>query len=165
MRQSMQHIKNIFYSNAKVNPTTHCWEWIKHKDSDGYGQFRFLTKYFQAHRFSFDLSKGDLPNHLLVCHSCDNPSCINPEHLFLGTPLTNTQDMIKKNRYHRGPRKMNGSKDGSKNSYSKLIEADVVRIRELYGSGKFTQRMLAKKYKIGQSSISRMVNGITWDHV
>jgi hypothetical protein len=90
---------NRFWS--KVKKTDNCWEWQACKNEHGYGILnigkRGLGK-IRAHRLSFIIHKGEIPESLLVCHRCDNPTCVNPEHLFLGTQKDNTQDMIKKGR-------------------------------------------------------------------
>ena len=78
----------------KVIKTDYCWEWTGLKYPSGYG--RFCKKY--AHRFSYEIHKGEIYNNLKVCHSCDNPSCVNPEHLWLGTQKDNVQDRDKKGR-------------------------------------------------------------------
>jgi hypothetical protein len=82
----------------KVKIVDGCWIWIKSKDEDGYGNAWHEGKKIAAHRLSFKLNVGDIPKGMFVCHTCDTPSCINPEHLFLGTPKDNTKDMINKGR-------------------------------------------------------------------
>jgi hypothetical protein len=76
-----------------------CWLWLKHKDKDGYGRLRYQTKPFSAHRWSYMHHIGLIPEGMFVCHSCDNPSCCNPLHLWLGTSQENTKDRDNKNRY------------------------------------------------------------------
>lgn len=73
-----------------------CWEWLSVKDRDGYGIFVIGKKRFRAHRISYELFKNKIENDLYVCHACDNPSCVNHAHLWLGTNAENQQDRFKK---------------------------------------------------------------------
>ena len=82
-----------------VNKTDGCWEWTGYRDKVGYGRFKMGTKkVFMSHRAAYTLFKGPIPDGLLVCHRCDNPSCVNPDHLFLGTHLDNNLDCVNKDR-------------------------------------------------------------------
>lgn len=84
-----------------VNKTATCWLWTGYLEL-GYGRFRTgKGKRMNAHRFSYQLHKGSIPPGLLVCHKCDTPACVNPDHLFLGTPQANVDDMHRKNRWKR----------------------------------------------------------------
>jgi hypothetical protein len=87
-----------FWDKVEMIPFHECWEWIAGKTQSGYGRFKFNKKTRRAHRFSYELHFGPIPKGLIVCHRCDNTLCIRPEHLFLGTNLTNTRDMLKKGR-------------------------------------------------------------------
>jgi hypothetical protein len=82
----------------KVDKTTSCWIWTHSTNKFGHGMFSFQGKTLGAHRFSFQLHNGNISNGFYVCHSCDNPACVNPNHLWLGTASDNMQDMIKKGR-------------------------------------------------------------------
>jgi len=87
------------YLNSKTIKKDGCWEWIGAKDKNGYGIMRIELKSVQrAHRASWIVHKGQIPNQLWVLHKCDNPPCTNPEHLFLGTAKDNSEDMIRKKR-------------------------------------------------------------------
>lgn len=90
-----------FENGYVVNENTGCWEWVHAKTIEGYGHFGFFGKRGKAHRFSWELYNGKIPKGILVCHSCDNPSCVNPEHLWLGTDADNARDKVAKNRQWR----------------------------------------------------------------
>lgn len=86
---------------SKVNKNTEsgCWDWIGAKSSTGYGKLTIQGKSWRAHRLSYSLFNGGIDDGMFICHTCDNPSCVNPEHLFQGTPQDNVLDMISKNRH------------------------------------------------------------------
>lgn len=126
-------LKN-FQKKVKINPVTGCHEWTGNK-RNGYGQVGIAGKKLTAHRVLWEHLKGPIPEGVKICHKCDNPSCVNNEHHFLGTQTENIYDMIKKDRH-----------------YYKLTDDDVLEIRsapKYRGSG----RELANKYGVTPSLI------------
>lgn len=112
-------IKNI----KNVNE---CWEWQKFRLKKGYGKFSYKRKSYLAHRISWILFKGTIPKDIYVCHKCDNPPCVNPDHLFLGDQRANIRDMVKKNR-----RDFKCENAPSR----KLSSKDVLQIRQMIDTG------------------------------
>jgi hypothetical protein len=92
-----------------------CIEFVGYKDKNGYGIKSYQNKNYRAHRLVYMQTYGEIPEGLFVCHSCDNPSCVNPKHLFLGTPKDNTLDMIQKGRYVRMTGQRNGRSTTNRN--------------------------------------------------
>jgi hypothetical protein len=131
-----------------------CWEWQANK-VHGYGRIRFHGKSIGAHRLSYLLNCEEIPDGLDVLHTCDNPGCVNPKHLFLGTHTQNMQDMIQKGRGN----KARGENGGA----SKLTEIDVVTIRKRYAAGGISQRQLAKEYNITRNTLFCIVSNKTWN--
>jgi HNH endonuclease len=149
--------KERFYEKFKVNETTLCWNWVASFLKDGYGCFNYRPYAQSAHRASWIIHKGIIPNGMFVCHKCDNTKCVNPDHLFLGTPLDNNRDMISKGREIYPV--------GSECKNAILTEKDVVDIRNRYFAGGITQRKLAKEYKVGYKAISKIIKRQRWKHV
>jgi TPR repeat protein len=150
----LTNLKDRFYSKVRGNDDE-CWIWLGSTFNGRYGRYSIGKKSFSAHRISYVLSNGPIGN-LLVCHSCDNILCVRPDHLWLGTPKDNTQDMLNKN---RGP-----EQKGSKNPQAKLIEKDVKKIRAKYNKG-CTLKELAISFEVSIASISNIVRRKSWSHI
>ena len=144
-----------FWTKVNVCGVNECWEWKSFKDRDGYGRFKFDGE-ITAHRVSWKLYRGDIPDDMCVCHSCDNPSCVNPNHLFLGTTLDNIQDMVRKG---RSPRMR-----GIRNGMSKLQPNDVHEIRRLRAL-KVPQKLVARMFKVSKGHVSEITRHIKWGHL
>lgn len=137
-----------------------CIEWNKGKDRDGYGHKKKHGKTFRVHRIVYEQNFGPIPKGLFICHKCDNPSCINPKHLFLGTPLDNVKDMINKGRkiIAKGSRL---SHQRERNPSAKLIELHVKNIRDYFLMG-MSQKKLSVIFNISRSQIGRIVRNESW---
>jgi hypothetical protein len=145
-----------------IGSADECWEWTGAKNPKGYGQMHTsqISPLIQAHRLSWELdNKQEIPEGMLVCHSCDNPGCVNPAHLFLGTSSDNAQDAVRKGRQHL-PR-VGGRARGSKNGNSKLTEADVYEIRRALWTGA-KQCRIAVSFGVTPDCISQIKCGRNW---
>ena len=137
-----------FNSKYKINNTTGCWNWIASKDYRGYGKFDRGW----AHRASYELFIGKIPEGLCVLHKCDNPSCVNPNHLFLGTRGDNQKDMANKKR----------SQIGEKHHNCKLSYKDITDIKVMSSFG-VSSYSIAQYYPVSARQIRRIIQGTRWD--
>jgi hypothetical protein len=128
-----------------------CWEWNKALFKDGYGQIQEGGKSQRAHRVSYLTFVGEIKEGMCVCHSCDNPKCVNPEHLFLGTYKDNALDKVVKNRQAKGA--LNGN--------SKLTPRKAFIIKTLLNM-KQLHKEIATKFKISVPTVSRISRNIAW---
>jgi hypothetical protein len=166
----MKTLVERFWERVDVRGPDECWPWKAGKNG-GYGTFWIGAKRVKAHRFAYELVKGPIPAGQKVCHSCDNPSCCNPAHLWPGTDLDNMKDCIAKGRavYVRGER--NGTHThpertarGERQGLAKLTEAKVHEIRRLRSEG-YTLAAIGGIMGVHLSNIGYIVNGQTWRHV
>jgi hypothetical protein len=148
-----EQLEGRFWS--KVKKTTDCWLWIGSKGTRGYGQFWNGIKTVRAHRFVWEVTNGLIPEGLYVCHRCDNPLCVNPTHLFLGTQQDNMNDSIAKGR--RDECYLHGEAHPG----HKLTEGDVTAIREIRSS----QRDIARRFRISRRTVVEIIRGKKWKHL
>ena len=134
-----------------------CHVWTACRSKRGYGAFGVASTSVTAPRVAFFLAHGRWP-HPFACHHCDNPPCVNPDHLFEGTIADNTRDMVRKGR-NVIPRVR-----GSRHGRSKLKEPDVLAIRAAYAAGEL-QRSIAARFKICRTAVSLIVNRHQWTHI
>lgn len=131
-----------------------CWPWTAATNEQGYGLLRVDGRLVRAHRYALALAGVDVPPDASVCHHCDSPSCVNPRHLYVGTQATNMQDARNRERTNRGAR----------NGAAKLTDDDVRAIRSGRAEGA-TLAMLARRFGVGKSTVSRVVRRDGWAHV
>jgi hypothetical protein len=146
-------LANRFWS--QVRKTDGCWIWEGVQENIGYGRIREggrSRKYLGAHRVGYQLRYGPIPIGLCVLHHCDNRLCVNPKHLFLGTRRDNHEDMMRK------ARNAFGEAHGS----AKLTWEDVMEIRRLSRTGRFSQRQLGKEFRVSQTNIGSIVRDRLW---
>ena len=143
----------------KVEKTEGCWFWRAARDRYGYGCIGLNGKVVGAHRISYELHVGPIPIGAHICHTCDQPSCVNPHHLFSGTKSENSLDMYSKGR--------NAVLYGEANGMAKVTEDDVKEIRQRYefysrtnGSG-----ALAKEFGITRPMVLLIVKRLNWKHI
>lgn len=141
-----------FWSRVDKRGADECWPWKGSFDKDGYGQIwdGLAKKMKRAHTMSAELHLGER-NGRLVCHSCDNPSCSNPAHLFFGTQQDNMADKVSKNRHAKG----------ESQGHSKLTEAQVAEIRQRRSD---SYKQLCDEFNLAPSTVYRIWHGQAWAH-
>jgi DNA-binding CsgD family transcriptional regulator len=149
------HLKDRFYKKFEVADSG-CWEWQASKNPAGYGWFAMNDTMFLAHRASWIIHNGDIPAGLCILHSCDNPACVNPAHLRVGTHFENTRD-----KYERG-RELHLK--GSQNGRATLTEDQVAKILSLQSSG-LSRSEVAERFGISRPMLARIWARKLWKHV
>jgi len=134
-----------------------CLEWSMYREPAGYGRTNINGKTVSTHRLAIELEGITIPDGMYVCHHCDNPSCANPDHLFIGSNADNMNDMVAKGR--------NVYAKGSSNSGSILTEEQVLEMRSLYSTSRYTQRILGDMYGTSRCNVSMIVNRKHWKHI
>lgn len=147
----MRHSIEWLLQRVEPIPIAGCWLWMGKVTTAGYGRVVVDGRATVAHRLSYRLHRGAIPDGLFVCHHCDVRLCVNPEHLFLGDAAANLGDMVRKGRSNRGER----------HGHSKLTPDAVLAIR----SSLLTGKALAEQYGVARSCISRVRNRRAWSHL
>lgn len=154
---SYASLEEAFYSRINFKLSSDCcWIWPGAKDRGNYGRLRFKSKDYTAHRASWIVHFGNIEENMLVCHKCDNPPCVNPEHLFLGTPKDNNDDKIKKGRQ--------AIFKGEENGCSKLTANEVKEIIAWSKSG-IKASIIAHNFNISKLYVYSLVSKVTWKHL
>lgn len=147
-----------FWDKVTKGAPGDCWSWTASTTVFGYGKLLVDGRLLGAHRFSYELHNGKIGAGLWVLHRCDNPACVNPEHLFLGTPAQNVSDMDQKGR------RKNRVSAGESNPSARLRVADVIEIRSALAKGEMA-RDLADKFSVSIALIRHIKCGRAWASV
>jgi hypothetical protein len=175
-----------FKAKYALNRQTGCWDWTASTAGKGYGQIKLpgTRRQIYAHHLSWQIHHGKIPTGKYILHRCDNPRCVNPDHLFVGSAKVNAEDMKAKDRHLRGElnteailteadiraiRMLWKAKDrhlrGELNTEAILTEADIRAIRMLCAAGDLPQRRIAQLFGIQQMEVSRIHRRERWAHV
>lgn len=168
-----------FWEKVDKREENACWLWMAGKNKRGYGVFNGSDNIYGAHCYSWILHNGPIPEGKFVLHKCDNPSCVNPAHLWVGSHTENMRDMFKKNRqaaitkpesFARGERNGAYTKPekvlrGEANGMSTFKESEVLEIRRLYDSGSMTVNGIAEKLKKSRGGVYCIATRRSWKHV
>jgi hypothetical protein len=147
---------DLFWSKVEIKGEDDCWCWIGEKNSNGYGTLRKYGRKLAAHRISWEIENAvEIPSGLVVCHKCDNPLCVNPNHLFIGTQKENMEDAAKKHRLHKT------SPSGINAARAKLNQETLKQLRNDYLGGVF-YKDLSKKYNLSGVCIHKIVKNKTY---
>lgn len=143
----------------QVRKGSGCWVWIGNLDIGGYGRIVVHGRKMKSHRYSWQIHFGPIPPGMLVCHKCDRPACVRPDHLFLGTNLDNRRDSVDKDRHNSG----HGC--GELNGNAKLTQEAVDYIRKHHrrrSRGEFRTNALAARFGVLPEAIRSLLRGQTW---
>lgn len=153
----------LLSGNIKINKIKDCWLWLGSLNSDGYGSIKINKKYIGIHCYSYYLMKGDILENLQVLHKCDIRSCVNPEHLFLGTQEDNIHDCMSKDRGNYSARGARGQ-----NQHLALLTNEIViearKLAERIGQWP-AAREIAEQTGISEHTIRKAIIRQTWKHV
>lgn len=151
-----EKLRHRLYRYAVLGDIESCWLWVGTTNNKGYGQLKINKKNTGAHRVSYMVHIGPIPEGMFVLHQCDNPACINPYHLFLGTHADNMRDKVQKGRMH--------DQRGEHNPKAKITELQARDAHERAAKGE-RQSDIARSYGVTRSAISRIIRGQSWPHI
>ena len=155
-------IAERFAAKIETEANTGCWLWSDAPDRYGYGRLQIGPRAVKAHRISFEMHKGPIPPGHMVCHRCDTPACVNPEHLFSGPAEVNVSDMMAKRRFKPGGKPHHGAANGN----AAMSEATAISILLRHARGELRSPTAeARRLGMSRSAISRLVNGVTWTNL
>lgn len=168
---SRRNTPEVFWSRVDKSQPEYCWIWKgrlwNNTPARAYGHFDIKGVGVFAHRMAYELTYGPIPKGLEVCHKCDNPPCVRPDHLFLGTHTDNMRDAVAKGKLGHVP----WSKEhpypirGEKSPNARLTDAKVLEMKMLYARGGVSQRSLGKKMGISSTVARRVLSGKGWTHI
>lgn len=143
-------------------PNSGCWLWYGSLfGSNGYGRLQVKSKSMAAHRYAWESHKGEIPPGMLVLHKCDNPGCVNPDHLFLGTHQDNSDDKVSKGRHSRGVKHSSAKVNPARGEAVGRAKLKYTQVQKIQAS-LLPQRKLAQMYGVTQATISQIKTGKTW---
>ena len=148
--------ERVDYFWSRLEKSTNCWLYQGFLDKSGYGYHNFCNKKWKAHRQAYFLTHGEFDSNFDVCHTCDNPPCCNPDHLWLGKAYDNIHDMLNKGR-HPGV-------VGERNPRAILTNEIVLQIKQLKKEG-LRNRDIANRLNVDQYRVSDIVTGRSWTHI
>jgi hypothetical protein len=140
-----------FWSNIEVNGKDDCWPWLSYLTSQGYARFRYLQKHYLASRVMFYLIYGVDPGELSACHECNNPVCVNPNHLYLGTQSENLKQAYQDGRKYR-------------RNFAKLTEVEVLHIRDRLDEREVASK-LATEFGVDRGTIYSIKSRQSWSDI
>lgn len=160
MAHKLYPIKKRFWNKVDKKGPNDCWLWKANKINNKYGSFGIFNEKGQfrnttAHRVSYLLKHGHIPNKFDICHTCDNPPCVNPKHLFSGSRKENMKDACTKGRMQKG----------EAHYKAKLTESQVIKIRNEHIPYKFSFKKLAKRYNVSYRTIRVIIERKAWKHI
>lgn len=157
-KPSLRPIEERLWEKIDRQGNGECWLWTASTNLDGYGHIGFNGKLQRATRIIWELYRGPIPDGLEICHTCDNPACMNYiSHLFLGTHKQNMQDMMRKGRRH--------APQGEGSGMSKLTEKEVLEIRHRFAQGETNRRKLAGEYHVSNVLVGLIIRRKIWTHI